>query len=145
MARIHGSTVIARPVEEVFDAVADERNEPTYNPRMTSVAKLTPGPIGVGTRWRATLLAGGRPVVATLRVTEYAPPYRLGCATTMERAVITGRLTFDREPAGTRMTWSWELRPRGLMRLATPLIAFVGRRQEAAIWAALKRQLESGP
>ena len=59
--------------------------------------------------------------------------------------MITGRLTFDREPAGTRMTWSWELRPRGLMRLATPLIAVVGRRQEAAIWAALKRQLESGP
>lgn len=145
MARIRGTTLIARPVEEVFDAVADERNEPTYNPRMTSVDKLTPGPIGVGTRWRTTLLAGGRPVVATLSVTEYEPPRRLGCTTTMDRADISGGLTLEPHPAGTRLSWSWEVRPRGLMRLASPLVAVVGRRREAAIWATLKHQLESGP
>jgi hypothetical protein len=31
MARIGGELVINRPVEEVFDFVADERNEPRYN------------------------------------------------------------------------------------------------------------------
>jgi hypothetical protein len=35
MVRIQGTTVVARPVEDVFDFVADERNEPKYNPRMT--------------------------------------------------------------------------------------------------------------
>ena len=34
MARIQGEVLIRRPVEEVFDFVADERNEPTYNPNM---------------------------------------------------------------------------------------------------------------
>ena len=33
--------MIARPVEEVFDFVADERNEPRYNPRMLRAEKLT--------------------------------------------------------------------------------------------------------
>ena len=37
MVTIEGSTTIARPVEDVFDFVADERNEPRYNPQMTHV------------------------------------------------------------------------------------------------------------
>jgi hypothetical protein len=44
MVKIDGSTVIARPVEDVFDFVADERNEPKYNPRMIRAEKVTPGP-----------------------------------------------------------------------------------------------------
>jgi hypothetical protein len=46
MIRITGEIVIARPVEEVFDFVADERNEPLYNRRMRSAEKTTPGPVG---------------------------------------------------------------------------------------------------
>ena len=34
MARIEGELIIERPLEEVFDFVADERNELRYNPRM---------------------------------------------------------------------------------------------------------------
>jgi hypothetical protein len=34
MARIEGDIVIARPVEAVFDYVADQSNEPQYNPQM---------------------------------------------------------------------------------------------------------------
>ena len=37
MVHIKGQIVIDRPVEEVFDFVADERNEPRYNPRMRRV------------------------------------------------------------------------------------------------------------
>ena len=32
MAHIQGEVRIRRPVEDVFDFVADERSEPTYNP-----------------------------------------------------------------------------------------------------------------
>ena len=34
MAPIRGEVLIRRPVEEIFDFVADERNEPSYNPDM---------------------------------------------------------------------------------------------------------------
>jgi hypothetical protein len=34
MVRVEGEIVINRPVEEVFDFVADERNEPRYNSRI---------------------------------------------------------------------------------------------------------------
>jgi hypothetical protein len=34
MARIEGEIIIDRPVDVVFDYVADQRNEPRYNPQM---------------------------------------------------------------------------------------------------------------
>ena len=70
MAHIEGETVIERSVEDVFDFVADERNEPRYNPRMLSAEKLSPGPIGVGSQFRAEFASFGRPV-ATTELTEY--------------------------------------------------------------------------
>jgi hypothetical protein len=42
MVKIQGQTTIACPVIEVFDFVADERNEPKYNSRMDRVEKVTP-------------------------------------------------------------------------------------------------------
>ena len=53
MVHIEGEIVIERPPEAVFDFVADERNEPRYNPRMLRVEQISAGPIGLGTRFRA--------------------------------------------------------------------------------------------
>ena len=55
MARVQGETIINRPVEEVLDFVADERNEPRYNPRMLDAEQVSEGPIGVGTRFGPSL------------------------------------------------------------------------------------------
>ena len=61
--RIEGQIDIGRPVEEVFDFAADERNEPRYNPKIHQVEKVTEGPIGVGTgiRRRPRAWAGAFP------------------------------------------------------------------------------------
>jgi len=56
---VTGEILIRRPAGEVFGVVADERNEPSYNPRMRRAEKLTPGPIGAGTRLKRLMEAGG--------------------------------------------------------------------------------------
>ncbi|HSE81711.1 MAG TPA: SRPBCC family protein [Gaiellaceae bacterium] len=141
MVRIEGEIDIGRPVDEVFDLVADERNEPRYNPRMLRAEKISPGPIGVGTRFRAEFKSWGRPV-ARSEITGYERPRMLASATHMSMMEVRGTLTFDRIPEGTRMRWSWELDLRGVFRLMGPLVARIGRRQEQATWASLKRHLE---
>ena len=60
MARIAGDIVIDRPVEVVFDYVADQSNEPRYNPQMVRAEKMTAGPVGVGTRFRSAVASMGR-------------------------------------------------------------------------------------
>lgn len=143
MAQVEGEIVIERPVEDVFDFAADERNEPRFNPRMVRAEKLTPGPIGVGTRFRAEMKPIPRLSEMTTEFTGFERPRSLALTTRLSWMDIDGRLTFDHVPEGIRMRWEWELHPHGLLRLAGPLIARMGRRQEHAIWTNLKRLLEA--
>ena len=46
MTVIDGEIVIERPVEDVFDFVADERNEPRFNSRIPRVSCLRPSRSG---------------------------------------------------------------------------------------------------
>ena len=142
MASIAGELVINRPVDEVFDFVADEQNEPRYNPRIRRAEKLSPGPIGRGTRFRAEAVTLGRTVGMTIEYTAYERPRRLASSIHMAAADILGTLGFDPVSDGTRMSWSWEMRLRGLYRLLTPIVVGAGRRQEQANWSGLKRFLE---
>ena len=92
MARIEGEILIGRPAEEVFDFVADSRNEPSFNPAMTGVELLTPLPIGVGTRFRARMGRAGTQMLVEL--TEFDRPHRLGSRTTSSMMQTSGALTF---------------------------------------------------
>jgi hypothetical protein len=143
MVRIAGEIVIERPVEEVFDFVADARNEPCYNRRLRHAVQITAGPVGRGTRFREETIMLGRPVVTLIEHTAYERPRRLVSAIQMATMDIQGALTFDPVPGGTRMRWSWDLAPRGVFRLLTPLIARFGPRFERSNWANLKRFLEA--
>lgn len=142
MIRIKGDIVIDRPLEDVFDYVADERNEPTYNAQMRLAEKISDGPIGVGTQYRAEVVSGGRPVSMVIEFTEYERPRRLASRTTMAAMDIAYTLTFEPVPEGTRMLWSGEIEPHGLLKLMGLLVAWMGRRQELRIWTGLKGLLE---
>jgi hypothetical protein len=61
MARIEGEIVIGRPVDVVFDYVADQSNEPQYNPQMVRAEKITSGPVGKGTGSARRWHLGGAP------------------------------------------------------------------------------------
>jgi hypothetical protein len=43
---------------------------------------------------------------------------------------IQGTQTFDSAGDGTRLRWSWDLKPRGIFKLITPLIGRMGQRLE---------------
>lgn len=143
MAHIEGAILIHRPVEDVFDFVADERNEPRYNAQMLRAEQTSVGPIGRGTRFRAESTVRGRTVPMTIEFTAYERPHRLASFTHLSAMDIQGILTFDPVPEGTQMRWSWNLEPRGMLKLVTPLVALMGRRQEQTIWSGLKRYLEA--
>ena len=142
MVRIEGEILINRPAEEVFDFVADERNEPRYNPHMRRAEQISDGPIGLGTRFRAEIVSMGRPVEMVIEFTGYDRPRRLASSTHMSSMDTHGGLTFDPVPEGTRMRWSWDVEPRGILKLMSPLVAWMGRRQEQRIWTSLKHLLE---
>ena len=60
----------------------------------------------------------------------------------VDGVLTDGGLTFAPLGRATRMSWDWEVSPRGPMRLLSPLVVLLGRRQEQRIWSGLKIQLE---
>jgi uncharacterized protein YndB with AHSA1/START domain len=151
IARVAGEIVIERPVEEVFDYVADERHEPNFNSRMSRVELLTPEPIGAGSRFEIELTMMRRVFDMTVELTAFERPRLLGVTShSTPRAggqplLTAGSITFDPIPEGTRMRWSWDVQtPRGL-KLLTPLVERMGRRQERRVWGSLKQLLETRP
>jgi hypothetical protein len=147
MVHIEGEIVINRPVDEVFDFVADERNEPRYNPSMLRSDQTSTGPIGLGTTFRAESKMMGRTVETVIECTGYDPPRLLASRSRssfgpLPATEIQGTLTFEPAPRGTRMRWSWRIKTPGLLKPMTPLIARMGKRQEETIWTNLKHLLE---
>lgn len=145
MGKISGEITIDAPPEVVFDFLADERNEPRFNPHMLRTELISNGPLGVGTKFRAVVRSMGRPVEMVVDVVGYDRPMRLESVTHLPSADVRGVLTFVPAGSGTRMRWSWDLEPRGLLKLLSPILARLGRGQEAEIWRDLKRHLETRP
>ena len=142
MAGIEGEIIIARPVDVVFDYVADQSNEPQYNPQMVRAEKITAGPVRKGTRFRSAVASMGRTAEMLIECTGYDRPKLFATTTTMRQADISYTLRFDPAGGGTRMRWAGEVRPKGAFGLLGPLVTWLGSRQEQRIWASLKQHLE---
>ncbi len=143
MPLIKGEILIERRAEEVFDFVADECNEPRYNPQMTFVEQVSDGPIGLGSRFRAVVRSGGRPVPMDIEFTAFERPVRLGSRATMSGMVTDGELTFRGTGDATWMRWSWDVQPEGALRMLAPLVWWIGERQERRVWSGLKSRMEA--
>lgn len=138
-AVIEWTTEIARTPEEVFDYPSDQGNEVRWNPDCVSMERLTDGPVGVGTRFRAKWKQG--PVVLP-EVTTYERPrtwtYRNGGS-------VACVLTCTLEPTangGTQMTSRGLWSATGIARLFFPIFVRVMRRAELGVMANARRALE---
>ena len=149
---ISGEILIKRPPAEVFDIVADERNEPRYNPNMLSADLVSPEPIQAGTRSHALIRNGRMTVYVDIELSRYERPQLLGSHSRSSVRMLgrkvpmldtQGTLTFDAVAEGTLMRWSWLLRAHGPLRLLPGMVAKMGTRQEQTIWAGLKAMLEA--
>jgi Polyketide cyclase / dehydrase and lipid transport len=139
---VQGDIVIERPIDEVFDFVADERNEPEYNPQMTLAEMVTQGPIGVGSKFHCVMTGAGATDVA-VEFTEFVRPRRLGSTSHISNMDINGTLLFEPQGQSTVLRWLWNIEPRGFLKLLGPMVRRMGERQELAIWTGLKKVMES--
>lgn len=85
----------------------------------------------------------GRTMPMIVEFTAYERPRRLASVTRSSMMQTEGALTFDPVAGSTRMRWSWNLQPHGVLKFMGPLVASMGRRQELRIWTSLKRLLET--
>lgn len=136
--------MIHAPVDEVFDMVADERNEPRYNPRIVRAEKVSDGPVGRGARFVAEPKSMGAKGAMTLEVMEYDRPHRLHNVVRSSYLQVDGTLTFEEVDGGTRLRWDWDMGLVGPTRVLSPVLAVIGPSWERRNWVGLKEYMESG-
>jgi uncharacterized protein YndB with AHSA1/START domain len=145
MSHIQREIVINRPVEEVFDFLADGRNEPHYNPHMLRAEQTSTGPVGPGTQFRTEVTTGSRSMEMIYEITAYERPQRLAGRTIKGPIDVQSTETFDSVPGGTHFRWVMELESRGLFKLLSPLVARMMGRNLDTLLANIKRLLEAEP
>jgi uncharacterized protein YndB with AHSA1/START domain len=134
---------VNRPASEVFDFLADGSHNREWRAGVIEIEK-TGAADGAGATYRQVLSGpGGRRIDGDYRVTGFDPPQRL------EFLVIAGparphgvfELTANADNS-TRVKFTLDVRPTGLMRLMTPMITKQLQREVAQL-DALKAVLEA--
>jgi uncharacterized protein YndB with AHSA1/START domain len=133
-------TVVARPVEEVFDFLADIRNETRWNPRVIRIDQTSSGPIGVGATFEGRYQGLG---TLQTHLVEYERPTRLSFRSTGPRMGISGTFILAPIGTGTSIALRANLEPRGVFKLLAPLMGPVIQRQNRAAAFRLKQALEA--
>ena len=140
MTVISNTVVIRCSPEETFDYLSDLRNELEWNPDMASVEKLTDGPVGVGTRYRAKWRSA--PTSLVVETTAYDRPHSWSAHNGGPVEVtLTARLVPVAE--GTRLETDFDAMPHGPFRLVFPLFVRKLRRVEAANMGHIREILEA--
>jgi uncharacterized protein YndB with AHSA1/START domain len=142
MPHAENSITIDRPIEDVFAYLADGTNNPRWRPGVLSIEPAS-GSGGTGTTYRQKLRGpGGRTIDGDYEVTQFEPPNRLEFRVIAGPARPTGRFTLTEDrPGRTTVTFALDLRPTGLMRLMSGMVART-MRSEVAQLSALKADVE---
>ena len=142
MISFQNEVEIGRQIDEVFGYVADLENVPEWNYAIDETRKVTPGPVGEGTRYRQ-VRSVPRPGEEALEIVDYVPPSDL--VVEGDLGPFRARLgyRFESSGTGTLLTNEVELTPNGptgfLARVASNRIA----EAVAANLGQLKTRLEA--
>jgi hypothetical protein len=132
---------VARSIEEVFDFLADLRNEESWNPRILRIKKLTDGPISARTRFQGTYAGIGE---LTTELLLFDRPRKFSFRSSGSRMRIEGEFVLKTTSSGTSIDLEAQLLPQSVFRLLAPLMAPVIQRQNRAAGERLKRILAAG-
>jgi len=116
---------IDAPVDDLFDLMADPATEESWNPNALEVRRIGQGPVGPGAEWQGRYNGMG-----SMRITldGCERPTRLVFSISGSRMDMRWVFAFTPDGTGTRLVAEAELRPRGAMRLRSPLLVSLMRR-----------------
>ena len=69
--------MIDRPINDVFEFLADGTNDPKFSPRVQQIQQTTDGPVGVGTVFESTVKDAGMTTHRQFEVTRFDAPTKI--------------------------------------------------------------------
>ncbi|MFD9981459.1 SRPBCC family protein [Streptomyces massasporeus] len=137
---------IDRPVEAVFDYLADGRNDPQFSPRVLKIERVPDGPTAVGTVFRSTVKDAGMKTGREFRITDLEAPVRIRWAEVSKNSVIADEGGYDLEPMSdgrTRVRIFNVLQGHGIGKLLVGLALTAARKDAPGFGARIKAAAEA--
>ena len=128
MARYRASIETQWTREREFAYLSDFSTSAEWDPGVVEAQRIGTGAVGKGTEFRLVAKFLGRTTPLTYRVLKYEPPSAVAFLGESGTVVSHDRITFDTIATGTRVTYDAELRLKGLLRVADPLLALAFNR-----------------
>ena len=144
MINVEVSTVINRPIGEVFDFLSNMENNMKWRTSQQEVKKLSVGPIGVGTTYRMVNHVLGRRLETEAEVIEYEPHRKYTSRDKSGNLPLEAQRIFEPVDGGTRVTLKLKADPSGVFKIGAPLFASMAKRSLESDIANLKDLMEAG-
>lgn len=143
MARYRASIETPWTPHDAFAYLSDFSTTAEWDPGIATSERVGAGPIGVGSELRLVARFLGRRAPLTYRIVEHEPPREVTFVAENAAVVSRDRITLQPTPMGAEVTYDADLRLKGALRLADPVLrlAFgrVGDRALAGLCEVLER------
>ena len=143
MARAEMSTVVNRPIEDVFAVLSNVENNPKWSSAAVEAQQTSAGPVGVGTTMRFVGRFLGRRVESRAVVTQFETNRIFAWQSSAGPFPMQGSLTFERINGGTRVNSVFEAEPAGFFKLVEPLMVMMAKRRSQNDLDNLKGLMEA--
>jgi len=141
MARYRASIDTRWTSEEAFAYLSDFSTSAEWDPGVVEAERIGAGAAGVGTEFRLAAEFLGRKTALTYRVVEYEPPTAVTFLGENTTVVSHDRITLETTTTGTRVTYDADLRLKGPLRVADPLLGLAFNRVGDRALAGLREVL----
>src|SRR5437868_2065493 len=114
MLESRGHVVIDKPAEEVFDFLADMRNEPSWLPGAADVRLTSADPVGPGSTFEGTYARAG---TVRCRIADHERPGRLTIHGEAKGMTFDDTIVLTSTGTGTTLVAVMHTSPKGLFKL----------------------------
>jgi uncharacterized membrane protein len=144
MIQVEHRMVIQSPLDQVFEYITNMENMPQWAGGIVAAVKITKGPKRAGTTFRLTAQPPiGATIVSDYAFTEYKVNTGFSAVGSVGPIPFNETWEFRPVPEGTEIHPLMRFEPRGMFRLAQPLLQLGFRRLIHSDMAKLKKVLEN--
>jgi uncharacterized protein YndB with AHSA1/START domain len=145
VTHIECTITIERPPADVFHVVSTPELATRWSSNAIEEHMTTSGPLGIGSRRRATVRRfGGGTTENEIEVTAYEPGRHLAVRSVEAPVPFTSAWTVTPAGDGSHIDWRWDFELRGALGLLGPFLVVSFRRAFEADLARLKSLMEAG-
>jgi carbon monoxide dehydrogenase subunit G len=144
MINLDLGTLIDKPIKDVFAFVADPNNMSKWNSAVVSLEQITPGAVGVGSKYKSVGEMMGRRIEGEMQVTAYEPDTKCGYQVNAGPMQVNLTLAFKTVGTGTKINLNAQGNPAGFFKLAEGMMAGRVKSMMEENLARLKSILEKG-